>query len=41
MIRVIHGEIWSEDFTQLNDLIKKLPFDNIGHKKKYILVNKN
>jgi hypothetical protein len=26
---------------QLNDLIKKLPFDNIGYKKKYILVNKN
>lgn len=22
MIRVIHGEIWSEDFTQLNELIK-------------------
>jgi len=22
MIQVIHGEIWSEDFTQLNDLIK-------------------
>jgi len=22
MIRVIHGEIWSEDFTQLNDLIR-------------------
>jgi hypothetical protein len=22
MIRVIHGEIWSEDFTELNDLIR-------------------
>ena len=23
MIKVIHGEIWGEDFTQLNQLIKE------------------